>query len=105
MIYNIYMSVLIHIYILYICINNIYKFIFHFIFILHILTYHFQHTTFKLYITDPKKNNNLQIILCLSFYIFQNARFHDLMTDVSSLIVSLFEKQINRLFSCFLEVS
>ena len=29
----------------------------------------------------------------------------DFFPDVNSLIVSLFEKQINRLFSCFLEVS
>ena len=49
----------------------------------------------------------IYIYICkLSFdFLFVYFTMQDYLTGISAVIVSLFEKQINRLFGCFIEVS
>ena len=82
--------------------NNIYMYIYYiriYIFIFHFVpfsTYHFQVLNTR---SKKKKFANCPVFLFIYF------KMQDFLTDISSLIVFLFAKQINKLFSCFLEVS
>ena len=90
--------ILIVIIITYICIYIIYVYIYIHFSLCTIFNIPF--SSFKYQIQKKKKICKLSFV-----FLFIYFKMQDFLTDISSLIVFLFAKQTNRLFSCFLEVS